>query len=124
MSETFAYIAAGLVFVWGTMHVVPTKKVVEGFGDLTEDNRWVLIMEWVAETLAMWFVAVLIVSVTAACGIGETAADLVYRLCAGFLVVVGLWTALTGARSPVIWFKLCPAVLSVTAGLLLAASLV
>ena len=43
---------------------------------------------------------------------------------AGFLVVVGLWTALTGARNPVIWFKLCPAVLAVTAGLLLAASLV
>ncbi len=101
-----AYTAAELVLLWGTAHVIPTKAVVSGFGDLFKDNRWVLVTEWVAEALAMWFVAVLVIAVTVS-AVAEAAADLVYRLSAGFLVVVGAWTVLTGARSPVVGFKPC-----------------
>jgi len=122
MSDTLATCSAGLVFLWGVAHVVPTRQVVGGFGDISRDNRLVLTMEWVAEALAMWLVAALVAAV--AVGADEAAADLVYRVCAGFLVVLGAWTAATGARTPVIWFKLCPAVMTVSAGLLVTASLV
>lgn len=121
MSDPLAFAAAGLVLLWGTAHVVPTRQVVGGFGEISQDNRLVLVMEWVTEALAMWLVAGLVVAfaVTGA----EAAARLVYRICAGFLVVLAAWTTGTGARTPVIWFKLCPAVLALTAGLLVAASL-
>ncbi len=104
-------------------YVIPTRQVVAGFGEMPEDDRWVLIMEWVAEERAMWFVAALVAAVAAFGSDGEAAVAFVYRLSAGFLVVVGAWTALTGARGPVIWFKLCPVARGTTAGLLVAASL-
>jgi hypothetical protein len=47
----------------------------------------------------------------------------VYRAAAGLLAALAVLTALTGARTPVIWFKICPVLLSVAAVLLLAASL-
>jgi hypothetical protein len=43
----------------------------------------------------------------------------VYRAAAGLLVALG---TLTGARTAVVWFKICPVVLGGGAGLLLAAS--
>jgi len=38
------------------------------------------------------------------------------------LVVLGALTAATGARTPVVFFKICPVVMVVCAGLLLGAS--
>lgn len=122
MAAGLAFAAAALVFLWGTAHLIPTRQVVAGFGEISRDNRLVITMEWVAEGLAMWFVAALAVAVTVAGEAGT--ADLTYRLGAGFLVVLGAWTAATGARTPVIWFKACPVVMAVGAGLLVAASLV
>jgi len=122
MADALALTAGGLVLLWGVAHVIPTRQVLRGFGEIARDNRLVITMEWVAEALAMWLVAALVVVVAVA---GETAtARLVYRVCAVFVVVLAAWTTATGARTPVIWFKLCPVVLGITAGLLLAASLV
>lgn len=121
MSDALALAAAGLVGLWGIAHVIPTRQVVAGFGDISRDNRLVLTQEWVAEALAMWLVAALVtvVAVTA----DEGAARPVYRVCAGFLAVLAAWTSVTGARTPVIWFRVCPVVQSVATGLLIAASL-
>jgi hypothetical protein len=47
----------------------------------------------------------------------------VYRVAAVLLVAVGVLTAVTGARTPSVWFKVCLVVMAVGA-LLLAASLV
>jgi hypothetical protein len=46
----------------------------------------------------------------------------VYRVSAGFLIAVGAWTAMTGARTGVIWFKMCPAVMAIASTLLITAS--
>ena len=124
MADVFALAAAGIVFLWGVSHVIPTRQVVAGFGDISEDNRRIITMEWVAEGLSFVFVAVLIVAVTWSGETLEAAKDLVYRVSSGFLVVIGVWTAMTGARTGVIWFKACPVVMSVSAGLLIAASLI
>lgn len=124
MADVFALAAAGIVFLWGVSHVIPTRQVVAGFGDISEDNRRIITMEWVAEGLSFMFVAVLIVAVTWSGETLEAAEDLVYRVSSGFLVAIGVWTAMTGARTGVIWFKACPVVMSVSAGLLIAASLI
>ncbi|NNC41141.1 MAG: hypothetical protein HKN95_10655 [Acidimicrobiia bacterium] len=124
MADVFALAAAGIVFLWGVSHVIPTRQVVAGFGDISDDNRRIITMEWVAEGLSFMFVAVLIVAVTWSGETLEAAEDLVYRVSSGFLVAIGVWTAMTGARTGVIWFKACPVVMSVSAGLLIAASLI
>ncbi len=120
--QILAYIAAALIAVWGIAHAVPTKKVVAGFAPITADNRRVLTQEWLAESLTMWGMAALVVAVTA------TAADIqvtavVYRVVAGLLVALAVLTALTGARTPIVWFKVCPALLVTSAALLLVASI-
>lgn len=122
MSGTLAYVAAAIVFLWGVSHIVPTRQVVAGFGGINEDNRHIITMEWVAEGLSFIFVATLIVAVTWSGKTPEAAEDLVYRVTIGFLLTIGAWTAMTGARTKVIWFKMCPVVMSITSGLLLAAS--
>jgi hypothetical protein len=123
MSEALAYIAAGIVFLWGVSHIIPTRGVVAGFGDIGRDNRFIITMEWVAEGLSFMFVAALIAAVTWSGRSPEAAEDLVYRVTVGFLLTIGAWTAMTGARTKVIWFKMCPLVMSVSSGLLIAASL-
>lgn len=122
MSGVLAFVAAGIVFVWGVSHIFPTRQVVAGFGEITQDNRYIITMEWVAEGLAFVFVAVLVVAVTWSTNVTDPAADLVYWIASGFLITVGVWTAMTGARTGVIWFKACPVVMSVSSGLLITAS--
>ena len=122
MSEALAFVAAGIVFVWGVSHIIPTRQVVAGFGDIDQDNRYIITMEWVAEGLAFVFVAVLIVAVTWSINTTEAAEDLVYWVVSGFLITIGVWTAMTGARTGVIWFKACPVVMSVSSGLLITSS--
>lgn len=122
MMDAFALVAAGIVFLWGVSHIIPTKQVVAGFGDISQDNRRIITMEWVAEGLSFMFVAALIVAVTWSGDTLEAAEDLVYRVSSGFLITIGVWTAMTGARTGVIWFKACPVVMSVSSGLLIAAS--
>jgi len=120
--QVLAYLAAALVGVWGMAHAVPTKRVVADFAPITADNRRVLTQEWLAESLTMWGMATLVVAVTA------TAADsqvtlIVYRVVAGLLVALAVLTAVTGARTPIVWFKICPALLATSAALLLVASI-
>lgn len=121
MSEVLVYVAAGLLFAWGLSHAIPTKKVVSGFGVIGYDNRQILRMEWLAESIAFAFVAIL-VAATALSGLDSGAAALNYRVSAGFLVAIGVLTSMTGAKTEVIWFKACPVVMGVTAFLLVLAS--
>jgi len=39
-----------------------------------------------------------------------------------FLAVLGVWAAVIGDRAPGIWFRLCPVVMRVAAGLPVAAA--
>ncbi len=121
-AEVLVYAAAGVVAVWGGSHLVPTRSVIAGFGAISSDNRRVLAMEWIAEGVTMLFVGALVVAVTLSEGAGDSAAVLVYRLAAGLLAAVAVLTALTGARTPVVWFKACPFVLSTAVVLLLVGS--
>ena len=120
--QVLAYVAAALIGVWGIAHAVPTKRVVAGFAPITTDNRRVLTQEWLAESVTMWAMAALVVAVTVTAGDTRVTA-IVYRVVAGLLLALAALTALTGARTPVVWFKVCPVLLAVSAALLLVASI-
>jgi hypothetical protein len=122
MRDALAYIAAGLVGMWGVSHAIPTRAVVAGYGQISVDNRRVLVQEWLAEAVTMWSFAALLVAVTAVGG-GSSVADWTYRVIAAALLVLAVLTTLTGARTGVIWFKICPVLLTTSAVLLLVASL-
>jgi len=78
--------------------------------------------EWLAEAFSMWGIAAVVIAATAASGTIPDARAWVYRTASALLIALAALTALTGARTPVIWFKICPALLSASAVLLLVAS--
>lgn len=123
MGTAPAYVAAAVIAVWGLAHVIPTRQVVAGFGAIDADNRRIITQEWIAEGITMWGIAAFVIVATAVTGVGDIRAW-VYRVAAALLIAVGALTALTGARTRVAWFKVCPAVMAVAAGLLLTASFV
>jgi hypothetical protein len=47
---------------------------------------------------------------------------IVYRASAGMLIVMAIWTALTGARTPIIPIKICPFVKTIVAILFILGS--
>lgn len=118
---TLAYLAATIVALWGIAHAVPTRRVLAGFTPISADNRRVLTQEWLAEAFTMWGSAFLIVVVTAHSG-DPTMRAWVYRGIAGLLLAIAALTAVTGSRTSVVWFKVCPVVLTVSAALLFTAS--
>jgi hypothetical protein len=122
VGEALLYAGAIVVALWGVAHLIPTGSVVAGFGAITLDNRRVLTMEWVAEGLTMIFAGALIAAVTLTSRSDDSVAIVVYRGVAGLLAAIAVLTALTGARTPVGWFKACPVVLGSAIGLILVGS--
>ena len=121
--EVLAYIAAAMTGLWGLAHAIPTRQVVASFGPISKDNRLVVTQEWLVEAFAMWGVAALVIVVTALAS-DDRITSWVYRIVAGLLLALAGLTAVTGARTAVIWFKICPVLLTSSATLLLIASLV
>jgi len=106
----------------GLAHAVPTRQVIAGFEPISADNRRVVVQEWLAEAFSMWGIAAMVVAATAAGGSAGDVRAWVYRVAAVLLVALGVLTAVTGARTPVVWFKVCPVVMAAAAVLLLMAS--
>jgi hypothetical protein len=124
MNTVLAYVAAGLVGLWGVAHAIPTHQVLAGFEPVTVDNRRVVLQEWLAEAFTMWGLAVAVVAATVTGGAGSPVTIAVYRVVAGLLVALAVLTALTGARTPVVWYKVCPVLLTTSAALLVLASII
>ncbi len=116
MTSTILLAVGSLVpIVWGISHIAPVRSVVAGFGPLTPDNRRILTMEWVAEGLALIFLGCLTGLVLVTRGPAGAGAVLVYRAVAAMLIVMAVWTAVTGARTAIVPMKICPIVKSASA---------
>ena len=124
LNDILLYIGSAILIVWGIAHIIPTKSVVNGFGQISEDNKRIITMEWVAEGLTLCFIGLLVLFVTV---LGDSQNDvslIVYRASAAMLIVMAGWTALTGARTKIIPIKLCPFVKTIVAVLFIVGSLV
>jgi hypothetical protein len=110
ISDILLYVGAGVITVWGIAHIIPTKAVVNGFGQISKDNRRIITMEWIAEGLTLCFIGLLVLFVTLWGGSQNAVSTIVYRVSAAMLVVMALLTASTGARTSIIAIKICPAV--------------
>jgi uncharacterized membrane protein len=98
--------------------------VVAGFGSISSDNRRIIAMEWIAEGLAHIGVAVIVIVTAVTTDAGEGAFQAVCWSAAALLVAIAVVTVFTGARTPVVWFKVCPVVLGTVAALLVSAGVV
>ena len=64
MQSVFLYLGAALTAIWGIAHLIPTKDVVAGFGDISEDNRHIITMEWIVEGVSLILMGSLVAIVT------------------------------------------------------------
>lgn len=110
MNDTLIYIGSAIIILWGIAHLIPTKQIIKGFGDISGDNKKILAMEIISEGLTLIFLGVLPMLIILYVDSQSLTAHIVYFAEAGMLLVMALVTTFTGARTPVFWYKLCPAV--------------
>ena len=115
MSYVMVSIGAVVIFLWGIGHLIPTRSVVAGFGALSEDNKRIITMEWIAEGLTLCFLGLLVLIVTLYAGPQNLVSVLVYRATAWMLVVMAGVSFLTGAKTSISPIKICPLVKSIVA---------
>lgn len=106
MATVLALLAASVVALRGVAHVISTRSVLAGFAPISMDNRRVVPQEWLVEPVTMWGIAALVVVTTVVGGAGSEVTSWVHRVVAALLVALAVVTALTGARTPAIWFKI------------------
>jgi hypothetical protein len=80
-------------------------------------------MEWIAEGLTLCFIGLLAFSITVYGQYQNQVAVIVYRALAAMLLVMAALTSLTGARTSVVFFKICPAVKGICALLFILGTL-
>jgi hypothetical protein len=105
--DILLYIAAALTIVWGIAHLMATRGVVAGFGELPADNRRIITMEWIVEGVALLALGALVAAVTAA-GSSGAAASAAYAVAVATLVVLAVVSLFTGFRIAYLPFRLCP----------------
>jgi len=114
-NEVLVYIGSAIIILWGIAHIIPTRAVVKGFGQISDDNKKVLAMEAIAEGLTLIFLGLLPILVTALGDVQSLTAKIVYVADGVMLLAMALLTLATGARTPVIWYRICPVVKTVVA---------
>jgi hypothetical protein len=125
MVENILLFAGSIILlVWGIAHIIAARAVVKGFGDISEDNKKFILMEWVAEGLTLCFIGVLVFLTNILGGTTNEVSRVVFRISAGMLLVMATWTALTGARTSNIPTKICPVILSAVAVIYVVSSLI
>ena len=121
--QILLYTGKILITLWGIAHIVPTKSIVKGFGDISLDNKRIITMEWIAEGLALCFIGLLVLLVTISGGSPDSVSIIVYRLAALILIVMAGLSLFTGARTSIVPIKICPWVKTAVAILFIAGSI-
>ena len=116
-AQKLLYIGAALPIVWGVAHLFPTKSVVQGFGDISLDNKRIITMEWITEGVAMMLIGVLVSAVTII-DPSHAVSAAVYVISACGLIVLALVSLFTGFRISFLPFRLCPFIFTTSAVLI------
>jgi hypothetical protein len=109
VNQILVYIGAAFVAFWGIAHLFPTKNVVADFGDISEDNRNIITMEWIVEGVALIFIGVLVATVTLV-DAASPVTRAVYWLAFIGLNALSVVSTFTGFKVNFIPFKLCPVI--------------
>ena len=113
--DLFLYIGSVIILLWGIAHIIATKPIVNGFDSISEDNRRIITMEWMAEGLTLCFLGLLVLSVTVLGSSHNTVSIIVYRASAMMLLALAGLSLMTGARTSIVPIKICPLVKTATA---------
>jgi hypothetical protein len=105
--------------IWGIAHLCPTKTVVMGFGDISDDNKNILKMEWVTEGFSLIFAGTLVLLITIIGDNESINSRIVYIASSVFLFTMAILSFLTGYKVNFLPYKLCPFIFSISGTLIL-----
>ena len=117
INQIMLYAGSAFILFWGVAHLVPTRSVVSGFGEISADNKRIITMEWIIEGVALIFLGSIIAIVTAFDHTSSISLA-VYISTAVVLVVLALVSLLTGFKISFLPFKLCPLIFITSAVLI------
>ena len=124
IASVLLYAGSTVIIAWGIAHIIPTKSVISGFGAISQDNHRIIGMEWIAEGLTLCFIGALAFFLTLLGGPQSAIITNVYRICAVMLIVMAVLSLFTGARTSIVFFKVCPVVKAAVAVLFLIGTVV
>ena len=107
LNHILLYVGSALPLLWGIAHLFPTSSVVEGFGDISLENKRIIMMEWIIEGVALIFIGFLVASVTYL-EYTHSISRTIYWLSFVMLNTLSLVSVFTGFRVGFLPFKLCP----------------
>jgi len=108
--------------IWGIAHLFPTKSVVNGFGDITIDNKRIITMEWIIEGVFLIFIGLLCAGLTLL-DQSNIISFYVFIYSSVFLFILAIISLFTGFRVNFLPYKLCPFIFSFSAVLLIIGAL-
>ncbi len=111
-------LGALLTVFWGIAHLFPTMSVVKGFGEISLDNKRIILMEWIVEGVTLIFIGTLVAGVTLIDS-QSIVSRFVYYLSIITLILLALISLFTGFRINFLPFKLCPVIFTVSSILIL-----
>jgi len=117
MNQIVLYIAAAMTGFWGVAHLLATKGVVRGFGNLTPDNKRIITMEWIVEGVALISTALFVAAPTAIQP-GSAVSSAVYLVAIITLVTLAVVSLFTGFKVAFLPFRLCPFIFGLSAVLI------
>ena len=101
------YLGAFFTFVWGVAHLFPTRSVVQGFGQISQDNKRIITMEWIVEGVSLIFIGLIVAAVTWV-DRSSMVSGVIYWICFAQLNVLSIVSLFTGFRVNFLPYKLCP----------------
>ncbi len=114
MSLILIILGSVLTMLWGAAHIFPTGSVIRGFGDISRDNQRIIRMEWLNESLTLFFIGILNI-ITALVTTSMYFQNIIHLLSAAMLFAMAILSLFTGARINFLPFRLCPIIFSVSA---------
>lgn len=117
--KVLVIIAGVLNLVWGISHLFPTNSVVTGFGNISIDNKNIILMEWINEGFTLIFIGILIILVTVLSRDNNKTLKIVYLSSAIMLFAMAILSLFTGFNIDYLPFELCPLIFSITGLLIL-----
>jgi hypothetical protein len=107
-------IGAVLTTIWGISHLIPTKNVVKDFGDISDDNKNIIKMEWIIEGFTLIFIGLLVIIIAILGGVDNNVSQYVFIISSIMLFVLAILSLFTGFKVKFIPFKLCPLIFTVS----------
>lgn len=114
MNSILLYLASAITCIWGIAHLFATKGVVNGFGDISMDNKRIITMEWIVEGIALISIASFVAVATFIQPESQLASG-IYGTAIGSLLVLAIVSLFTGFKISFLPFRLCPFIFTLSA---------